>query len=112
MQGRGQKLLYFPDIDKWERWSVDIDSLLDVHDVALLDAAFYSEKELPGRDMSEIPHPFVQESLQRFAGLPDRIRQRIHLNHTNPLLQEGSFEEAEVEKTGLQMSRREMRFGL
>lgn len=115
VSGPEQKLLYIPDIDKWERWSVDIDSLVSLHDVALLDATFYSEEELPGRDMAEIPHPFVQESLQRFAGLPDSIKQRIHfihLNHTNPLLQEGSPEEAEVEKAGLKVSRRGMRFAL
>jgi len=115
VSGPEQKLLYIPDIDKWERWSVDIDSLVSVHDVALLDATFYSEEELPGRDMAEIPHPFVQESLQRFAGLPDTIRRRIHfihLNHTNPLLREGSPEEMEVQKSGMQVSRRGMRFAL
>jgi len=115
VSGPEQQLLYIPDIDKWERWSVDIDSLVGMHDVALLDATFYSEKELPGRDMAEIPHPFVKESLQRFAGLPDSIRQRIHfihLNHTNPLLRKGSLEEAEVQKSGMQVSRRGLRFAL
>jgi pyrroloquinoline quinone biosynthesis protein B len=115
VQGPDQKLLYIPDIDKWERWRIDIDSLVSAHDVALLDATFYSDDELPGRNISEIPHPFVEESLQRFGGLPDSIRQRIHfihLNHTNPLLQEDSPQAAAVSKAGMRVSREGIRFAL
>ncbi len=58
-------------------------------DVAYLDGTFYSDGELPGRNMRDIPHPFVIESIERFANLPAEQRNKvrlIHFNHTNPLL--------------------------
>jgi len=115
VQGPNRSLMFLPDIDKWDRWEVPIDSMVQAHDLAFLDATFYSGAELPGRDMSEIPHPFVQESLQHFAPLPDSIRNRIHFihfNHSNPLLQPGSAAQREVEQAGLRISREEVRFGL
>ncbi len=45
--------------------------------------------QIPGRDMSQIPHPFVAESMARFDQLPVEKREKvhfIHLNHTNPLI--------------------------
>ena len=115
VQGPNHQLMFLPDIDKWGRWEVPIDSMIEVHDLAFLDATFYSGAELPGRDMSEIPHPFVQESLKRFAPLPDSIRRRIyfiHFNHSNPLLQAGSAAQREVEQAGFGISREGMRFEL
>ena len=53
-------------------------------DVAFLDATFYADGELGHRDMREIPHPRVVETMRRLAGLGDRVR-LVHLNHTNPL---------------------------
>ena len=81
--------LFIPDIDKWERWNQDIRKWVRRVDIALLDATFYDGAELPNRNMSEIPHPFVVESLQLFAELEEPVKQRIyfiHFNHTNPLL--------------------------
>lgn len=115
VQGPNRKLMFLPDIDKWDRWEVPIDSMVQVHDLAFLDATFYSGAELPGRDLSEIPHPFVQESLQRFAPLPDSNRRRIHFihfNHSNPLLRAGSAAQQEVEQAGFGISREGLRFGL
>ena len=51
-----------------------------------------SDGEIPGRDMSMIPHPFIDESIARFSHLPKNVRDRIrfiHLNHTNPAIQFG-----------------------
>ncbi len=56
-------------------------------DIAYLDGSFFDNAELPSRDMSEIPHPFIVESLERFADLPTEERSKIrfiHLNHSNP----------------------------
>ena len=58
-------------------------------DYAFLDATFFDAKEINNRDISEIPHPFVVESLQRFKDLNHKDKAKIHfihLNHTNPLL--------------------------
>ena len=57
-------------------------------DVALLDATFFSHDELPGRDLSEIPHPLVTDTAERLAGVDCDVW-LIHLNHTNPLLAPG-----------------------
>ena len=84
---------YLPDIDKWSRWNRSIEDVVKSVDVALLDGTFFSDGEIPGRDMSLIPHPFVKESIARFASLESEIRNRIrfiHLNHTNPAIRSGS----------------------
>jgi pyrroloquinoline quinone biosynthesis protein B len=57
-------------------------------DFAFLDATFYSGEELPSRDLSEIPHPTVMETLDLLAAMPESLRQRViftHMNHSNPL---------------------------
>jgi pyrroloquinoline quinone biosynthesis protein B len=36
-------------------------------DYAFLDATFFKNGELPNRDMSEIPHPFVEETVAGFS---------------------------------------------
>jgi pyrroloquinoline quinone biosynthesis protein B len=86
-----RRIVFLPDIDKWEKWDRDLLSL-DA-DLYLIDGTFLTAEELPGRDMSEIPHPFVTESIRRFAGLPDNVRSKIvfiHFNHTNPLIRKQS----------------------
>ena len=87
IRGPRRSLLYLPDIDKWERWDRPIEEVLAEVDVALVDGTFFDEGELPGRDMSEIPHPLIRRSLERFAPLPLQERAKIHfthLNHSNP----------------------------
>ncbi len=89
IEGPQGSLLYIPDIDKWERFSTPIEDLIRDVDVALVDGTFFAEGELPGRNMAEIPHPFIVESMKRFQPLPLSIRKRIrfiHLNHTNPAI--------------------------
>jgi len=104
IRGPRRALLYLPDIDKWERWDTPIEDVLARVDWALLDAAFFDADEVPGRDLSEIPHPFVVESLARFASLPDKERNKIfftHLNHTNPITDPGSEATARVRAAGM-----------
>ncbi|WP_235296057.1 MBL fold metallo-hydrolase [Portibacter marinus] len=89
IEGKEESLLYIPDIDKWEKWEHDIKALIQDVDHALIDATFYDGDELPNRKMSEIPHPFVEESMKKFADLSPLNKakiQFIHFNHTNPLL--------------------------
>ena len=76
-------------------------------DVALLDATFYGESEIPGRSLAEIPHPFVVESIARFAKLPVAERRKVvftHLNHSNPAALAGTPERAAVEAAGLRIA--------
>ncbi len=99
-------LLFIPDIDKWKKWNTDIKEQIQKVDYAFLDATFYKNGELK-RDMREVPHPFVEESMKYFAGLSEKDKAKvyfIHLNHTNPLLIEGSQAQKEVINNGYNLA--------
>ncbi|MBK6990927.1 MAG: pyrroloquinoline quinone biosynthesis protein PqqB [Chitinophagaceae bacterium] len=103
IESKRKKILFIPDIDKWEKWERKIVEEVNKVDIALLDGTFYKSGELPGRDMSEVPHPFVEESMNKFSALPDSIKSKIvfiHFNHTNPLLKKDSPEKKEVQAKG------------
>lgn len=103
-----KKLLFIPDIDKWEKWDRSLDSLIREVDLALIDATFFDINELPGRDMREIPHPFVTETMQKLSALPKNLRQRvmfIHFNHTNPLIRKDSPESKQITAQGFGIAR-------
>ena len=102
-----KSLIFIPDIDKWEKWETNITELIQKVDYAFLDATFYKNGELK-RDMSEIPHPFVEESMELFSTLSDADKQKIHFihfNQTNPLLIEGSTAQKEVLKKGFNLTK-------
>ena len=108
IKGPHKTALFIPDIDKWERWDTAIESLIQKVDYALLDATFFDGNELPNRDMSQIPHPFVTESLARFDSLLANEKAKIyfiHFNHTNPLLKENSQASKEVRAKGYHIAR-------
>jgi len=87
--GPNKSALFIPDIDKWNKWNKNIIEEIKAVDYAFLDATFYSGKELNNRDMSQIPHPFIQESLETFKDLEETERKKvvfIHFNHTNPVI--------------------------
>lgn len=88
VRGERASLFYCPDIDRWENWATDLSTFLNTQDIALLDGTFFADGELPQRDMSQIPHPRVTETVKRLEGSPCRVY-FIHLNHTNPLWREG-----------------------
>lgn len=103
IEGPGKTLLYIPDIDKWNLWKRDILAAVKAVDYALLDGSFYKNGEIPGRDMSEIPHPFIVESMERFEELSASEKGKIHFihfNHTNPVLLENSEARRSVEGKG------------
>ena len=115
VKGPDRSLLYLPDIDKWERWEQRVEEVIDDVDLAFLDATFFANGEIPGRDMSQIPHPFVEESLLRFQGLPAEQRKKIqfiHLNHTNPALDPASREARMIERAGMGLARQGSRHDL
>ncbi len=105
--GPNQTVLYLPDIDKWSRWDRSIEKTIGEVGVALLDGTFFDGAELPGRDMSQIPHPMVAESVQQFSVLDPKIRNRvhfIHLNHTNPLLRPDSPARRTIDQVGMHVA--------
>lgn len=89
VRGPSHAILWLPDIDKWEKWQTPLEEVLARVGVAYVDGTFFDASELPGRDLREIPHPLMIETMQRPAASPLRGRVRfIHLNQSNPLLRE------------------------
>ncbi|WP_422359505.1 MBL fold metallo-hydrolase [Reichenbachiella sp.] len=87
--GLNQTILFIPDINKWETWNKDLAEEIKKVDYAFLDASFFADGELPGRDMSKIPHPFTSETMELLQDLPIKEKSKvhfIHFNHTNPAL--------------------------
>jgi pyrroloquinoline quinone biosynthesis protein B len=112
---RNRTILFIPDIDKWQKWDRDILQLIKEYDYLFLDGTFFNEGELPGRNMNEVPHPFIQESIQLFKELPLSERQKIwfiHFNHTNPLIDKFSKEYKEVKSSGFNIAEEGSRISL
>jgi pyrroloquinoline quinone biosynthesis protein B len=87
VRGPSRSLLWLPDIDKWEKWPLGLEAVLGKIDVAYLDGTFFDAGELPGRNLAEIPHPLMTETMARLAGSPLAAKVRfIHLNQSNPRL--------------------------
>ena len=106
IQTKSKSSIFIPDIDKWEIWDKDIISIVKDTDYAFLDGTFYKNGELD-RDMSQIPHPFIEESMELFSILPNRDKNKIyfiHMNHTNPLLIENSKEKNKVHENGFNVA--------
>jgi pyrroloquinoline quinone biosynthesis protein B len=110
IDGPTRSILFIPDIDSWEEWEelgTRIEDLIEDVDVAYLDASFFDHNEIPGRDMSEFPHPPIVHSMERFAPLPAETRARIrfiHLNHTNPALRPESEARAAIDRNGFRVA--------
>ena len=103
IEGPNKSILFIPDIDKWERWDRSIEKLIREVDIAYLDGTFYDGGELPNRNMADIPHPFISESIKRFEQLPvkEKLKIRfIHFNHTNPVLREDSDAQRAIKSAG------------
>ncbi len=111
IKGPTNSVVFIPDIDKWEKWDRDIEDYIQKCNYAFLDGTFYKEGEIPGRNMKDIPHPFVQESMQRFKSLPEKEKQKIyfiHFNHTNPLINHADTATAELIRNGFHIAKQGM----
>ena len=107
IDGPNKSAVFIPDIDKWQDWDTDIRDVVREVDYALLDATFYADGELPGRDMSQIRHPFISESMQLFDNLTSEEKNRvifIHMNHSNPAMIEDSEARQTIEKNGFRVA--------
>jgi len=107
INGPNRSSIFIPDIDKWEKWDRNIDELIGENEYAFLDGTFFRANELPGRNMAEIPHPFIEESLDRFKTLSVTDQKKIHfihLNHTNPLLW-NQYEKSQIENSNFNLAK-------
>ncbi len=113
--GPDKIVLFIPDIDKWHLWERNIANMIQEVDYAFLDATFYDGEELGGRDMSQIPHPSVLESIKTLEHLDAKQKAKvhfIHFNHTNPLLSKESKQFITTEKSGYRIAQFDQRFKL
>lgn len=113
-RGARKSVLYIPDIDSWEEWDQPIREVVDGVDVALIDGSFYSADEVPGRSIEEIRHPMIPRSMDELEGVPG-VEHRvifIHLNNTNPALDEGGPQEREIRRRGFEVARQGLRIPL
>lgn len=88
--------LFIPDIDKWQKWNRSIVDEVKKVDHAFVDATFYEIDELKGRSISEVPHPFVSETISLFAKEKPEVKSKlvfIHFNHTNRLIRDKSVKQ-------------------
>jgi pyrroloquinoline quinone biosynthesis protein B len=108
-----KRALYLPDLDSWDQLAENgagtLEGLLSGSDYLFIDATFWDDNELPGRDMSEIPHPRVKATMERLKDLPAEERAKVHFihyNHTNPIRDPDSVESLEVKAMGFNVARR------
>ena len=106
IDGPSKSLVFIPDIDKWSKWQKDIIEVVENSDYSLLDGTFYDINELPGRDMSQIPHPFIIETMNLFKNSDKKNSiYFIHLNHTNPALDKNSKEYNNILDNGFNVTK-------
>jgi pyrroloquinoline quinone biosynthesis protein B len=108
IKGPKKSVLFIPDIDKWSKWNENIIEIISKVDYAFIDGTFYNGEEIKVRNISEIPHPFVIESMQLFENLSRNEKSKInfiHFNHTNQLLDTLSDEFQKVLKNGFKVAK-------
>jgi len=88
--------------------------ILATIDYAFVDATFFEDGKIP-RPMSEVPHPFIEESITRFKSLAIEEKNKIyfiHLNHTNPTRNADFEGRRAIEEKGYRFASFGMRFSL
>ncbi len=107
-------LVFIPDIDKWQKWPTPLVDVVRSTDYLVIDGTFYADGEI-GRPMSEVPHPFVTETMDLLGSLPAADRAKvyfIHFNHSNPLVQGNKEKITEVRRKGFHIAALGRRFEL
>ena len=101
-----RSLVFIPDIDKWSKWQTPLAEVVRANDILLVDGTFYADGEI-ARPMSEVPHPFVTETMELLNILSKGDRAKvhfIHFNHSNPLVQRDRKKLAEVRSKGFRVA--------
>ena len=108
INGPKKSVLFIPDIDKWGKWNKNLIKEIKSVDVALLDGTFYDDKEVNNRNISDIPHPFIVETMDLFKEEKNSEKFKInfiHFNHTNPLLDSNSSALIRLKESGFNMAK-------
>jgi pyrroloquinoline quinone biosynthesis protein B len=100
--GPNKTLVFIPDIDNWDEIILKI---VVATDVALVDGTFFYADELPEREISEIQHPFITESMKLFNQLSQKDKIHfIHFNHTNPIINSEGKTRKMVKESGFKIA--------
>jgi pyrroloquinoline quinone biosynthesis protein B len=108
-----KRIIFIPDIDKWDRWKQDILKVIQDNDLVFIDGTFFKDGELSNTTMRKVPHPFIEESMNLFSGLSIKDKEKIyfiHLNHTNPALYGDSNAVKEIESNHFHLAQEGMIF--
>ena len=114
-RGAASALLYPPAINSWTHWNTALAEAVASVDVAMLDGTFWSMDELPGRDIEDIPHPLMTQTMDALQGVVDEEEARViltHLNNSNPALDKGGSQRAEIKRRGFEVAREGMKIAL
>jgi len=107
--GPKKSVIYLPDIDDLKEQNVDFKLIIKNNDMIFLDGTFFNEKEIGAcRNVKEIPHPFVEDSMKFFENFEVAERNKInfiHFNHTNGCLKENTEERKQVLEKGYQIAK-------
>jgi pyrroloquinoline quinone biosynthesis protein B len=104
--GPKKTALFIPDIDKWQKWNRNIVDEVKKVDYAFVDATFFDANEVK-RPISEIPHPFIIETVSLFESEAIATKNKvifIHFNHTNPAIESNSVVRKKIEKIGFRFA--------
>jgi pyrroloquinoline quinone biosynthesis protein B len=107
--GSGKRLLYAPALPRVGRELIE---QMNTCEIALLDGTFWSDDELrrargggPGaREIGHVPIGGPDGSLQALAGVRGPRKIYIHINNTNPVLDEDSDERRRVREAGWEIA--------
>lgn len=114
IQGKNKSALFIPDINKWDLWEKDIVEEVKKVDYAFLDATFFREGEI-FRPMNEVPHPFIQETVDLFINESIATKSKInfiHFNHTNPALLDTHILKDSIQNLGFNFAKDGMNYAL
>jgi len=115
IKGKNSSIIYIPDIDSWDDWEIDISKLVEDNDILLIDGTFYHEEELKGREINEIPHPLIKDSIGILEGLDSSNRLKVyftHMNHTNNALRDHTHEYKNIIDNGFKIAVEGLKFQL
>ncbi|MEO2143073.1 MAG: hypothetical protein ABGW83_02995 [Flavobacteriaceae bacterium] len=73
-----------------------------------MDASFFRDGEMKGRDMSKIPHPFTTETTSLFENETVETKSKIyfiHFNHTNPTILESHHLKDSIQNLGFNFAK-------
>lgn len=107
ISGPRATVLYVPDTDPWAKWTTPLDEVLAGVDLLLVDGTFHSMDELPGRDIRQIGHPLIVDTMDRLQAKVSAGELQVwfvHVNHSNPVLEPDGEERAALEARGFRVA--------